>query len=141
MDYFMILLVFFIILFIYLIYHKNIKYEHFNINHYLPLNDASYDNHQDIIMNNSSTRDTITSVTCEGMEENKILSKRDSNLIPTYALYQPEVSGRHLNFFSHAPNTIPYFPNQIWSSTIQDPYYQPAYSNYFYNDGYFYPLF
>ncbi len=109
-----------------MIYKKN-NYEHFNISNYLTVNDLNHDEHQDIIMNNSG--------------ENKILSTRDSNLIPTYALYQPEVSGRHLNFFSHAPNTIPYFPNQIWSSTIQDPYYQPAYSNYFYNDGYFYPLF
>ncbi len=121
----MIFLILCIILFLFLIYKKNI--EHFNISHYLPINDLSHDDHQDIIMNNS--------------DENKILSNRDSNLIPTYALYQPEVSGRHLNFFSHAPKEIPYFPNQIWSSTIQDPYYQPAYSNYFYNDGYFYPLF
>ncbi len=108
--------------------------EHFNIKNYLPINDNSYDDHQDIIINNSANN-------IINMEENKILSKRDSNLIPTYSLYQPEVSGRHLNFFSHAPNTIPYFPNQIWSSTIQDPYYQPVYTNYFYNDGYFYPLF
>lgn len=137
MDYFIILsIILLIALFIYkinCIYHS--RTEHFNINNYSTINDSSYDNHQDIIMNNSSTRDNI------GMEENKILSQRDSNLIPTYALYQPEVSGRHLNFFSHAPNTVPYFPNQIWSSTIQDPYYQPVYSNYFYNDGYFYPLF
>ncbi len=125
MDYLMIFLIFLIILFIYLIYQKH--NEHFTISNYLFINDLEHDEHQDIIMNNSN--------------ENKILSNKDSNLIPTYALYQPEVSGRHLNFFSHAPNTIPYFPNQIWSSTIQDPYYQPAYSNYFYNDGYFYPLF
>ncbi len=124
MDYVIIFLLFLIILFIYFIYKKNI--EHFNISHYLPINDLSHDNHQDIIINNSG--------------ENKILSSRDTNLIPTYSLYQPEISGRHLNFFSHAPNTIPYFPNEIWSSTIQDPYYQPAYSNYFYNNGYFYPL-
>ncbi len=122
----MILLCLIIIYLIFMIYKKN-NYEHFNISNYLTVNDLNHDEHQDIIMNNSG--------------ENKILSTRDSNLIPTYALYQPEVSGRHLNFFSHAPNTIPYFPNQIWSSTIQDPYYQPAYSNYFYNDGYFYPLF
>ncbi len=124
MDYVIIFLLFLIILFIYFIYKKNI--EHLNILHYLPINDLSHDNHQDIIINNSG--------------ENKILSSRDTNLIPTYSLYQPEISGRHLNFFSHAPNTIPYFPNEIWSSTIQDPYYQPAYSNYFYNNGYFYPL-
>ena len=137
MDYFIILsIILLIALFIYKINCiYNSSTEHFNINNYSTINDSSYDNHQDIIMNNSSTRDNI------GMEENKILSQRDSNLIPTYALYQPEVSGRHLNFFSHAPNTVPYFPNQIWSSTIQDPYYQPVYSNYFYNDGYFYPLF
>ncbi len=125
MDYFMIFLIFLIILFIYLNYTKN--NEHFTISNYLFINDLQHDEHQDIIMNNSN--------------ENKILSNRDNNLIPTYALYQPEVSGRHLNFFSHAPKEIPYFPNQIWSSTIQDPYYQPVYSNYFYNDGYFYPLF
>jgi hypothetical protein len=125
MDYFMIFLIFLIILFIYLIYQKD--NEHFTISNYLFINDLQHDEHQDIIINNSN--------------ENKILSNRDNNLIPTYALYQPEVSGRHLNFFSHAPKEIPYFPNQIWSSTIQDPYYQPAYSNYFYNDGYFYPLF
>ncbi len=137
MDYFIILsIILLIALFIYKINCiYNSSTEHFNINNYSTINDSSYDNHQDIIMNNSSTRDNIC------MEENKILSQRDSNLIPTYALYQPEVSGRHLNFFSHAPNTVPYFPNQIWSSTIQDPYYQPVYSNYFYNDGYFYPLF
>lgn len=134
MDSFIILSIIFLIAFF--IYRLNCIYktkycnyiqntEHFN--HYLSISDITHDDHQDIIMNNS--------------EENKMLSQRDSNLIPTYALYQPEVSGRHLNFFSHAPNTIPYFPNQIWSSTIQDPYYQPAYSNYFYNDGYFYPLF
>ncbi len=122
MDYYIILLIILIIYFSYLIYKKNIKFEYFT-----PIHDIKHDDHQDIIMNNS--------------QENKILSQRDSNLIPTYALYQPEVSGRHLNFFSHSPNTIPYFPNQIWSSTIQDPYYQPAYSNYFYNDGYFYPLY
>ena len=128
MDYYILLLIFFIILFIYLNYTKYV--EHFDINHYLPITDLSHDDHQDIIMNNSI--------------QNKILSERDSNLIPTYtsdALYQPEISGRHLNFFSHAPKEIPYFPNLIWSSTIQDPYYQPVYSNYFYNDGYFYPLF
>lgn len=125
MDYFLILLIILITLFIYLNYKTYI--EHFYINNYLPINNTSYDNHQDIIINNSThNTDTI------GMRKNKILSQRDSNLIPTYALYQPEVSERHLNFFSHAPNTIPYYPNQIWSSTIQDPYYQPVYSNYFY---------
>ena len=61
--------------------------------------------------------------------------------IPTYALYQPENSGRHLNFFSHAPKETPYYPQNIWSSTIQDPYFQPIYKNYFYQDGYYYPLF
>ncbi len=121
MDYIILFLLFFILIFIYLNYNKY-KIESFTFIH-----DIKHDDHQDIIMNNSN--------------ENKILSQRDSNLIPTYALYQPEVSGRHLNFFSHAPKDIPYFPNQIWTSTIQDPYYQPAYSNYFYNDGYFYPLF
>ncbi len=60
--------------------------------------------------------------------------------IPTYAVYQPENSGRHLNFFSHAPKETLYFPEKIWTSLVADPYYQPAYSNYFYNDGYFYPL-
>ena len=128
MDYYILLF----ILFIYLLFIeiKNKKLEHFNMNHYLPITDLAHDDHQDIIMNNS--------------DQNKILSERDSNLIPIYtgdALYQPEVSGRHLNFFSHTPKEVPYYPNQIWSSTIQDPYYQPVYSNYFYNDGYFYPLF
>ena len=61
--------------------------------------------------------------------------------IPTYALYQPENSGRHLNFFSHAPKETPYYPQNVWSSTIQDPYFQPIYKNYFYQNGYYYPLF
>lgn len=129
MNYYIILLIFLIIFFIYLIYKKNIHYiQYIQFEYFTPINNIKHDDHQDIIMNNSV--------------QNKILAQRDSNLIPIYdALYQPENSGRHLNFFSHAPNTIPYYPSQIWSSTIQDPYYQPVYSNYFYNDGYFYPLY
>ncbi len=126
----MLFLLLIILYLIYLIYYKKYK-EDFDISNYLPITDSSYDNHQDIIMNNSNPYE---------IEKNKILAEKDSNLIPTYALYQPEVSGRHLNFFSHAPKEIPYFPNQVWSSTIQDPYYQPVYTNYFYNDGYFYPF-
>jgi hypothetical protein len=64
----------------------------------------------------------------------------DPSSIPTFALYQPENSGRHLNFFSHAPKETPYYPNELWRPLVQDPYYQPAYTQYFYNDGYFYPL-
>jgi hypothetical protein len=76
--------------------------------------------------------------------------------IPTYALYQPNISGRHLNFFSHAPNTTllgsrrdpessresttPFYPDQVWTAQISDPYYQPAYKSYFYQEGYFYPM-
>ncbi len=60
--------------------------------------------------------------------------------IQTYALYQPYNSGRHLNFFSHAPNTVPFYPDQLWTAQISDPYYQPAYKSYFYQEGYFYPL-
>jgi hypothetical protein len=60
--------------------------------------------------------------------------------VPTYALYQPNISGRHLNFFSHAPNTVPFYPDQLWTAQISDPYYQPAYKSYFYQEGYFYPL-
>ncbi len=59
---------------------------------------------------------------------------------PTYALYQPHISGRHLNFFSHAPNTVPFYPDNVWTAQISDPYYQPAYSKYFYQEGYFYPM-
>ncbi len=125
MDIIIILLLFLIIFFIYLIYKKNI--EHFDIKNYLSVINTQHNEHQD----NSADK----------VEKNNILAQIDSNLIPTYSLYQPEVSGRHLNFFSHVPKEIPYFPNKIWSSTIQDPYYQPAYSNYFYNDGYFYPLY
>lgn len=102
MNYFIFILLFFIILFIYLNYTKYI--EHFH--HYLPITDltdflkgtstlrtesASKVDNQDIIINNS-THNTIS------MGKNKILSERDSNLIPTYALYQPEVSGRHLHY-------------------------------------------
>ena len=60
--------------------------------------------------------------------------------VPTYALYQPNISGRHLNFLSHAPNTVPFYPDQLWTAQISDPYYQPAYKSYFYQEGYFYPL-
>lgn len=107
------------------------KFGFVNINseHYSPINDSSYDNHQDIIINDSS-------------KNNSIFSKRDlESSIPTYAIYQPQNSGRHLNFFSHAPKDIPYYPDKLWSPTYQDSYFQPGYKNYFYKDGYFYPLY
>ncbi len=97
--------------------------------HFSPIEDPSYDNHQDIIMNNSSIN-------------NGIFSKRDDGeKIPTYAIYQPQNSGRHLNFFSHAPKDVAYYPEKLWSLTVQDSYFQPAYKNYFYEDGYYYPLY
>ncbi len=108
-----------------------IKFEYLFINkeHFSPIDDPSYDDHQDIIMNDSS-------------KNNAIFSKRDlESSIPTYAIYQPQNSGRHLNFFSHAPKDIPYYPDKLWSLSVQDTYFQPAYKNYFYKDGYFYPLY
>lgn len=121
--YFFILLLL-LLLFTFYFYKKNIE-------SFSPIESSEYDDHNDIIMNDSSKNDSI-------------YASRDvllDNVIPTYAIYQPENSGRHLNFFSHAPKDVPYYPNKIYSSTIQDPYYQPSYKNYFYQNGYFYPLY
>lgn len=31
-------------------------------------------------------------------------------------------------------------PINTWTPLTCDPYYQPCYGNYFYNDGYYYPI-
>ncbi len=81
---------------------------------------------------------------CQKNREDFINSEKEDNIpisIPTFATYEPQNSGRHLNFFSHAPKETPYYPEKIWTSMMKDPYFQPFYNHYFYQDGYYYPLF
>ncbi len=86
---------------------------------------------------NVLTRERGTEICCD-MSRKSLKIERfecdessNSHLLP---------SNRHLIFFSHAPKT-PYYPEKIWTSMIQDPYFQPSYQHAFYQDGYFYPLF
>jgi hypothetical protein len=118
------ILLFILLILIFFFYKKNVEF-------FSQIESSIHDDHQDIIMNDSSKNDSL-------------FASRDillDNVIPTYAVYQPENSGRHLNFFSHAPKDVPYYPDTIYSSTIQDPYFQPSYKNYFYQNNYFYPLY
>jgi hypothetical protein len=59
----------------------------------------------------------------------------------TYAEYDPKVSGRHLQFFSHAPRMRPLYPEITWRPFVTDKYNQPAFHEYFYRNGYMYPLY
>ena len=77
--------------------------------------EMGYDNHQDQIINDGYPA--------------------------TYAKYDPKVSGRHLQFFSHAPRMRPLYPEITWKPYVTDKYNQPSFNEYFYRNGYMYPLY
>lgn len=105
--------------------------------YFAPVHDSSLRLSLQLAADQRSVQRVEDGTTADSHEDQFIISP---NNLPTYALYQPNISGRHLNFFSHAPNTVPFYPDQLWTAQISDPYYQPAYKSYFYQEGYFYPL-
>jgi hypothetical protein len=71
------------------------------------------------------------------LELNKNKSK---NNISSEYLYENYESYKKIN--NKKNNKIIYYPKVVtWSPSYVDNYYQPGYNQYFYNNGYYYPVF